>query len=174
MSPRNRNAEHLYGYSSAEAVGQDITRLIVHPDDIPSLNSIIGNIFTGKCWRGSFPVKNKSGERFLCGRRRHSSARRRLQLHGPRLSIRGHTSIKGANRSFNLRRLLRKVIILLHTVLFFFCFYASPSSILLTGRRLDGIQGIFPKKLKKVLWYLVFLIKQKIVFSSSYVIVYSF
>ncbi|KAG2580406.1 hypothetical protein PVAP13_6NG339032 [Panicum virgatum] len=61
----NRNAEHLYGYSSAEAVGQDITRLIVHPDDIPSLNSIIGNIFTGKCWRGSFPVKNKSGERFF-------------------------------------------------------------------------------------------------------------
>jgi len=65
MSPRNRNAEHLYGYSSAEAVGQDITRLIVHPDDIPSLNSIIGNIFRGKCWRGSFPVKNKSGERFF-------------------------------------------------------------------------------------------------------------
>ncbi|RLN04633.1 hypothetical protein C2845_PM13G24220 [Panicum miliaceum] len=61
----NRNAEHLYGYSSAEAAGQDITRLIVHPDDIPSLNSIIGNIFTGKCWRGNFPVKNKSGERFL-------------------------------------------------------------------------------------------------------------
>jgi len=65
MSTRNRNAEHLYGYSSAEAVGQDITRLIVHPDDIPSLNSIIGNIFRGKCWRGNFPVKNKSGERFL-------------------------------------------------------------------------------------------------------------
>ncbi|XP_025822491.1 uncharacterized protein LOC112898381 [Panicum hallii] len=61
----NQNAEHLYGYSSAEAAGQDITRLIVHPDDIPSLNSIIGNIFTGKCWRGNFPVKNKSGERFF-------------------------------------------------------------------------------------------------------------
>jgi len=65
MSPRNWNAEHLYGYSSAEAVGQDITRLIVHPDDIPSLNSIIGNIFRGKCWRGNFPVNNKSGERFF-------------------------------------------------------------------------------------------------------------
>lgn len=66
MSPsRNRNAEHLYGYASAEAVGQDITRLIVHPDDIPALNSIIRNIFKGKCWRGNFPVKKKSGERFF-------------------------------------------------------------------------------------------------------------
>jgi PAS domain S-box-containing protein len=68
MSPsRNRNAERLYGYPSAEAVGGDITRLIVHPDDIPALDSIIGNIFrgTGKCWRGNFPVKKKSGERFF-------------------------------------------------------------------------------------------------------------
>jgi PAS domain S-box-containing protein len=64
-STRNRNAERLYHYSSAEAVGQDITRLIIHPDDIPALNTIIGNIFTGKCWRGKFPVKKKSGERFL-------------------------------------------------------------------------------------------------------------
>ncbi|CAO2207442.1 unnamed protein product [Urochloa humidicola] len=61
----NRNAENLYGYPSTEAVGQDITRLIVHPDDIPALNSIIGNIFTGKCWRGNFPVKKKSGDRFF-------------------------------------------------------------------------------------------------------------
>jgi PAS domain S-box-containing protein len=64
-STRNRNAERLYHYSSAEAVGQDITRLIIHPDDIPALNTIIGNIFTGKCWRGKFPVKKKSGERFF-------------------------------------------------------------------------------------------------------------
>ncbi|CAL5000030.1 unnamed protein product [Urochloa decumbens] len=61
----NRNAEHLYGYPSAEAVGEDITRLIVHPDDIPASNSITRNIFTGKCWRGNFPVKNKSGDRFI-------------------------------------------------------------------------------------------------------------
>ncbi|CAO2202744.1 unnamed protein product [Urochloa humidicola] len=62
----NRNAEYLYGYPSAEAVGQDITRLIVHPDDIPALNIIIGNVFTGKCcWTGNFPVKKKSGDRFF-------------------------------------------------------------------------------------------------------------
>ncbi|KAF8758152.1 hypothetical protein HU200_010669 [Digitaria exilis] len=61
----NRNAEHLYGYSSAEAVGNDITRLIVHSDDIPALNSLVGKIFAGRCWRGNFPVKKKSGERFF-------------------------------------------------------------------------------------------------------------
>ncbi|KAJ1269418.1 hypothetical protein BS78_07G210100 [Paspalum vaginatum] len=60
----NRCAEDLYGYSASEAVGQDITGLIIVPGDIPALNNIIGNVFTGKCWRGKFPVRNKSGERF--------------------------------------------------------------------------------------------------------------
>ena len=62
---RNRCAEELYGYSASEAVGQDITRLIIVPGDIPALNKIIGNVFTGKCWRGKFPVRNKSGDRFF-------------------------------------------------------------------------------------------------------------
>ncbi|WVZ91915.1 hypothetical protein U9M48_038026 [Paspalum notatum var. saurae] len=61
----NRCAEELYGYSASEAVGQDITRLIIVPGDIPALNKIIGNVFTGKCWRGKFPVRNKSGDRFF-------------------------------------------------------------------------------------------------------------
>ncbi|XP_062182545.1 uncharacterized protein LOC133886748 [Phragmites australis] len=61
----NRYAEHMYGYSASEAVGQVAIELLVHPDDAAAANSIIGNIFMGKCWRGKFPVKNKSGERFL-------------------------------------------------------------------------------------------------------------
>ncbi|TVU04830.1 hypothetical protein EJB05_47965, partial [Eragrostis curvula] len=60
----NRHAEHLYGYSASEAIGQDITKLIINPWDICALNSIIGNIFKGKCWRGRFPVRNKQGDRF--------------------------------------------------------------------------------------------------------------
>lgn len=61
----NRCAEGLYGYSAAEAVGRDITGLIIAPGDIPALNKITGNVFTrGKCWRGKFPVRNKSGDRF--------------------------------------------------------------------------------------------------------------
>ncbi|WVZ49702.1 hypothetical protein U9M48_001035 [Paspalum notatum var. saurae] len=61
----NRYAEQMYGYSTSEAVGHDAVELLVHPDDADAANSIIGNIFMGKCWRGKFPVKKKSGERFF-------------------------------------------------------------------------------------------------------------
>ncbi|TVU04825.1 hypothetical protein EJB05_47960, partial [Eragrostis curvula] len=61
----NRNAEHLYGYSASEAIGQNVARLLVDPRDIPPLRALIEDIFTGKCWRGKFPVKKKSGERFF-------------------------------------------------------------------------------------------------------------
>ncbi|KAL6908151.1 hypothetical protein ACP4OV_002321 [Aristida adscensionis] len=61
----NRYAEHMYGYSAFEAIGHDAVELLVHPDDAAAANSIIGNIFMGKCWRGRFPVKNKSGDRFF-------------------------------------------------------------------------------------------------------------
>ncbi|TVU04832.1 hypothetical protein EJB05_47967, partial [Eragrostis curvula] len=60
----NRYAEHLYGYSASEATGQDITKLIINSCDIRALNTIIQNIFKGKCWRGRFPVRNKPGHRF--------------------------------------------------------------------------------------------------------------
>uniref|UniRef100_A0ACD5ZD47 Uncharacterized protein n=1 Tax=Avena sativa TaxID=4498 RepID=A0ACD5ZD47_AVESA len=61
----NRYAEDMYGYSVAEAVGQNAVELIVHPADYDSAKIVIQNIFMGKCWRGKFPVKNKSGERFF-------------------------------------------------------------------------------------------------------------
>ncbi|TVU04829.1 hypothetical protein EJB05_47964, partial [Eragrostis curvula] len=60
----NRCAELLYGYPASEAIGQNVTKLLVHHSDIVAASSIIGDIFTGKRWRGKFPVKNKSGERF--------------------------------------------------------------------------------------------------------------
>uniref|UniRef100_A0ACD5WDQ9 Uncharacterized protein n=1 Tax=Avena sativa TaxID=4498 RepID=A0ACD5WDQ9_AVESA len=61
----NRYAEHMYGYSASEAIGQDAVELIVHPTDFDAANIVIQNIFMGKCFRGKFPVKNKSGERFF-------------------------------------------------------------------------------------------------------------
>ncbi|VAI22161.1 unnamed protein product [Triticum turgidum subsp. durum] len=61
----NRYAEHMYGYSASEAIGQDAIELIVHPTDFDAAKVVIQNIFMGKCFRGKFPVKNKSGERFF-------------------------------------------------------------------------------------------------------------
>ena len=55
----------MYGYSASEAIGRNAVELIVHPADYDAAQIVIQKIFTGKCWRGKFPVKNKSGERFL-------------------------------------------------------------------------------------------------------------
>ncbi|CAM0876337.1 unnamed protein product [Alopecurus aequalis] len=61
----NRYAEHIYGYSASEAIGRRAVDLLVHPADVDAANIVIQNIFMGKCFRGKFPVKNKSGERFF-------------------------------------------------------------------------------------------------------------
>ncbi|KAL6661028.1 hypothetical protein ACP70R_000412 [Stipagrostis hirtigluma subsp. patula] len=60
----NRQAECLYDYSASEAIGRNICDLLVDPRDSLTLAAIIKDIFTGKCWRGKFPVRKKSGERF--------------------------------------------------------------------------------------------------------------
>jgi hypothetical protein len=54
----------MYGYCASEAIGQDLLELICDPADFSPAHEIIRNIFMGKCWRGKFPVKHKSGERF--------------------------------------------------------------------------------------------------------------
>ncbi|GJN25829.1 hypothetical protein PR202_gb13710 [Eleusine coracana subsp. coracana] len=46
----------MFGYTASEAIGQDAVELLVHPDEAAAANSIIGNIFMGKCWRGKFPA----------------------------------------------------------------------------------------------------------------------
>jgi hypothetical protein len=55
----------MFGYSASEAIGRDAVELIVHPTDFDATNIVIQNIFMGKCFRGKFPVKNKSGKRFF-------------------------------------------------------------------------------------------------------------
>ncbi|KAM0951195.1 putative protein kinase TKL-CTR1-DRK-2 family [Dioscorea sansibarensis] len=61
----NRTAERLYGYSAAEALGQDAIELLVDGRDFDVANNIIHRITLGESWTGKFPVKNKQGERFL-------------------------------------------------------------------------------------------------------------
>ncbi|XP_038719120.1 uncharacterized protein LOC120011982 isoform X3 [Tripterygium wilfordii] len=61
----NRTAEHLYGYSAAEALGQDAIYLLIDPQDFSVANNIVHRVSMGESWTGQFPVKNKRGERFM-------------------------------------------------------------------------------------------------------------
>ncbi|KAK6930286.1 PAS fold [Dillenia turbinata] len=61
----NRTAEHLYGYSAAEALGQDAIELLIDARDFAIANDINNRVMMGESWTGQFPVKNKFGERFL-------------------------------------------------------------------------------------------------------------
>ncbi|XP_011019919.1 PREDICTED: serine/threonine-protein kinase pakF-like isoform X2 [Populus euphratica] len=60
----NRTAENLYGYSAAEALGQDAIGLLIDPRDYAVVNGIIQRVSMGEKWTGKFPVKNKMAERF--------------------------------------------------------------------------------------------------------------
>ncbi|PIN19218.1 Tyrosine kinase [Handroanthus impetiginosus] len=61
----NRTAENLYGYTAAEALGQDAIELLTDPRDFDVANNIVNRVMMGEGWTGQFPVKNKRGERFL-------------------------------------------------------------------------------------------------------------
>ncbi|KAG5237111.1 dual specificity protein kinase splA [Salix suchowensis] len=60
----NRTAENLYGYSAAEALGQDAIELLIDPRDYAVANGIVQRVSVGEKWTGKFPVKNKMAERF--------------------------------------------------------------------------------------------------------------
>ncbi|KAK4725791.1 hypothetical protein R3W88_030708 [Solanum pinnatisectum] len=61
----NRTAEKLYGYSAAEALGNDLIELLTDARDHDAANNIVQRVIRGESWTGQFPVKNKQGERFL-------------------------------------------------------------------------------------------------------------
>ncbi|KAI9195565.1 hypothetical protein LWI28_016111 [Acer negundo] len=60
----NRTAENLYGYSAAEALGQDAIELLIDPQDFYVAHNIIDRVKMGERWTGQFPAKSKIGERF--------------------------------------------------------------------------------------------------------------
>ncbi|KAB2014844.1 hypothetical protein ES319_D09G255500v1 [Gossypium barbadense] len=60
----NRTAEKLYGYSAAEALGQDAIELLVDHRDFSVAHGIVHRVMMGESWTGQFPVKNKMEERF--------------------------------------------------------------------------------------------------------------
>ncbi|XP_009602499.1 uncharacterized protein [Nicotiana tomentosiformis] len=61
----NRTAEKLYGYSAAEALGQDLIELLTDAQDHDIANNIVYRVLRGESWTGQFPVKNKRGDRFV-------------------------------------------------------------------------------------------------------------
>ncbi|KAL6990081.1 hypothetical protein U1Q18_015829 [Sarracenia purpurea var. burkii] len=61
----NRTAENLYGYSSAEALGQNAIELLTDARDYAEANNILHRVTMEESWTGRFPVKNKKGDRFV-------------------------------------------------------------------------------------------------------------
>lgn len=61
----NRTAEKVFGFSAAEALGQDVVELVVAPSDRPVAQNIVDRLCSGESWTGQFPVKTKNGGRFV-------------------------------------------------------------------------------------------------------------
>lgn len=60
----NRFAEHLYGWSNEEAVGRDISELVVVPEEASEAETIMNRLRAGQSWSGEFTVRRKDGTSF--------------------------------------------------------------------------------------------------------------
>ncbi|KAJ0234147.1 Serine-threonine/tyrosine-protein kinase [Hirschfeldia incana] len=60
----NAMAEKLYGYSAAEALGENPIDILADNRDAACAMNIARRCVRGESWTGEFPVKTKSGERF--------------------------------------------------------------------------------------------------------------
>ncbi|CAH8356640.1 unnamed protein product [Eruca vesicaria subsp. sativa] len=60
----NAMAEKLYGYSAAEALGENPIDILADNRDAACAMNIARRCVCGESWTGEFPVKTKSGERF--------------------------------------------------------------------------------------------------------------
>jgi len=57
-------AEKVYGYSAAEALGENPINVIADDRDAAFAMNIARRCVRGESWTGEFPVKSKSGDRF--------------------------------------------------------------------------------------------------------------
>lgn len=60
----NAWATHLFGWTAAEAIGQDILRLTPTDTSQAAAEEIMARLTRGEHWAGDFPVRRKDGSRF--------------------------------------------------------------------------------------------------------------
>lgn len=61
----NREAEHLYGWTRAEAIGKILIKLIRPAVSNEQRNRILGTLKKGESWRGEFSARNRVGRKFV-------------------------------------------------------------------------------------------------------------
>ncbi|CAK8531557.1 unnamed protein product [Lathyrus sativus] len=61
----NPSAENLYGYTAEEVLGQDGIEVLVDSSEFELANDVFNRVKMGESWTGQFPVKNKTGDRFV-------------------------------------------------------------------------------------------------------------
>ena len=61
----NSIAEKLYGWNWKEAIGRDITDLVVPPNGQPNADRIMKQLRKGKSWTGQFTVRRRDGSEFV-------------------------------------------------------------------------------------------------------------
>ena len=57
----NDEAERLFGWSEAEVVGLDVSKVLVGPEDTSDANAIMAGVRRGSAWSGDFPIVRKDG-----------------------------------------------------------------------------------------------------------------
>ncbi|HJT81918.1 MAG TPA: PAS domain-containing protein [Chthoniobacterales bacterium] len=60
----NAMAERLYGWTWKQAIGRQITELVVPPDGQPDAARIMKQLRNGKSWTGQFTVRRRDGTSF--------------------------------------------------------------------------------------------------------------
>lgn len=60
----NSAAERIYGWTAAEVVGQNVSRLVIAPTDIQTGIVIMERLRRGETWSGEFPMRRRDGTEF--------------------------------------------------------------------------------------------------------------
>ncbi len=60
----NKQAERLYGWPSAEAIGRPVSELVVPAETLNQSHQIMESLRAGERWRGTFAVRDRSGRVF--------------------------------------------------------------------------------------------------------------